>query len=143
MHEVRGETQRNLLLCVDSYQAGIPQGRIYTPAYPEGKAFGGLLEMLWLTEQSLDNTNFPQSFSEMRRFVAEKNPPSGEADGASLKRGRTATLAVKIFFRQNASWQGCANWVEGNTEESFRSALELCFLMKSALESGGKKSVTA
>ncbi|MBR7142804.1 MAG: hypothetical protein IKD06_04615 [Clostridia bacterium] len=141
MHVIRGEAQRTFLLCVDSYLAGVPQGRVYTPAFPEGKNFASLLEMLWLTEQSLDDTNFPQAFSKMRSFTADKSPLPSETQKTALKRGKAATLAVRIFFRQNASWQGCANWVEGNTEESFRSALELCFLMKSALEN--KRTVSA
>ncbi|NLW65775.1 MAG: hypothetical protein GXY26_06040, partial [Clostridiales bacterium] len=38
-------------------------------------------------------------------------------------------------FRQNASWQGVITWAEDRREESFRSALELVFLMDSALAS--------
>jgi hypothetical protein len=39
-----------------------------------------------------------------------------------------------VLFRQNASWQGSITWMEGKQEQSFRSALELIFLMNSALE---------
>jgi hypothetical protein len=41
---------------------------------------------------------------------------------------------VRVLFRQNASWQGSVTWMEGRQEESFRSALELLLLMKSALD---------
>lgn len=50
-----------------------------------------------------------------------------------MREGRCATFAVRVLFRQNASWQGSVSWLEGSREESFRSALELAFLMDSAL----------
>ncbi|MBQ3147093.1 MAG: hypothetical protein IJB91_05120 [Oscillospiraceae bacterium] len=48
--------------------------------------------------------------------------------------GDLATFAVKILFRQNASWQGSVTWLEGKREQSFRSVLELILLMSTALE---------
>ncbi|MBE6598234.1 MAG: hypothetical protein E7638_02190 [Ruminococcaceae bacterium] len=50
-----------------------------------------------------------------------------------LKRGKLATFTVRILFRQNTSWQGYLMWMEKGREESFRSVLELIFLMDSAL----------
>ena len=55
-------------------------------------------------------------------------------------RGELATFAVRIIFRQNASWQGSVVWLEGEREESFRSALELVLLMDSALRGGGEEA---
>jgi hypothetical protein len=45
-----------------------------------------------------------------------------------------STFAVRVMFRQNASWQGSVTWVEGKREEQFRSVLELLLLVKSALD---------
>ena len=45
-----------------------------------------------------------------------------------------ATFAVRVLFRQNASWQGEVTWLEGKREESFRSVLELILLMDGALQ---------
>ena len=50
--------------------------------------------------------------------------------------GDVATFAVRVLFRQNASWQGSVVWLEGKKEEKFRSALELFNLMGSALSGG-------
>ncbi|MBQ2819515.1 MAG: hypothetical protein IKM67_05230 [Clostridia bacterium] len=52
-----------------------------------------------------------------------------------MRKGRLATFSIRLMFRQNASWQGSVSWLEGSSEETFRSALELIFLMKSALDS--------
>ena len=45
----------------------------------------------------------------------------------------TGTFVVKILDRQNATWQGTVTWVDENRTQSFRSALELMFLIDSAL----------
>ena len=60
----------------------------------------------------------------------ETGPPK---DGP-LK-GDKATFAVKILFRQNASWQGSITWLDGKMEQSFRSVFELILLMDNALQS--------
>ena len=50
----------------------------------------------------------------------------------------TPTYELEILFRQNSSWQGTLTWLEQGREESFRSVLELCMLLNSAL--GGSDS---
>ena len=47
--------------------------------------------------------------------------------------GKLATFALRILFRQNASWQGSVTWLEGGQEQSFRSVLELVMLFSNAL----------
>ena len=54
--------------------------------------------------------------------------------------GRRATFAVRVLFRQNATWQGSVTWMEKNQEESFRSVLELLLLMNSAVSKGRRGS---
>lgn len=44
------------------------------------------------------------------------------------------TFVVNIKCRQNHTWQGTVKWIEGQKENSFRSALELIKLMESAIE---------
>jgi len=51
----------------------------------------------------------------------------------TVREGKLATFAVRILFRQNASWQGSVTWLEGDRSQSFRSALELILLMDNAL----------
>ena len=77
-----------------------------------------------------------EDYSAIYRFSAVMTAP---VDPDALQRAidavmpRFPTFAVRILFRQNASWQGSVTWLEGNREESFRSVLELIFLMDSAL----------
>ena len=84
-------------------------------------------------EELLDKMNFPQSFTEPRSFSQPQEslthaPPKGE-----VQSGKCGTFAVRVYFRQNASWQGSVSWLEGDREERFRSVLELAFLLNSAL----------
>lgn len=131
---MRGESYRTIVLCIDSYESEIPTGRIYSNHHENGQKFNNLLQMLLMTEQNLDETNYPQAFLEMRRFFPKNECIAKEAKSKKLRKGKLATFSVRILFRQNASWQGCATWLEGNIEESFRSALELIFLISSALD---------
>jgi len=56
----------------------------------------------------------------------------------TLQKGKAATFALQILFRQNVSWQGFLIWTEGKREESFRSVLELLFLIDSVMDHAGK-----
>lgn len=50
------------------------------------------------------------------------------------KSKNAGTFVIKIVDKQNATWQGSVNWVEGKQEKSFRSALELIKLIDGALD---------
>jgi len=132
---IRGESQRTMLFCIDSCESGVPKGKIFTAANPDGRNFACLFDMLNIAQHDLDDMNFPQSFSEIRKFVPGKGCISEDTEANRVKCGELATFTVKVLFRQNASWQGSVSWIEGGVEESFRSVLELIFLMNSAVES--------
>ena len=92
-----------------------------------------------LPEKSLD----PEYFTAVRAFAPP--PPANAVISPTLKQqeGALATFALRIIFRQNSSWQGSITWLEAGREQSFRSVLELIFLMDSALsgqESASKSS---
>lgn len=44
------------------------------------------------------------------------------------------TFCVRIYFCQNASWQGSIQWLEGRKTLFFRSMLEMSMLMFGALQ---------
>ena len=127
-----GNEYRTTMVCVDVYEDGAISGRFYNPYINNGQEFGSLMEFLKALDRTLDTMNFPQSFTAARTFAPAPTIQSEAADPGS-RTGKIATFAVKILFRQNASWQGSVVWLEEEREESFRSALELIFLMDSAL----------
>ena len=125
---------RTTVVCIDTYQNSVPTGRLFNPALAGGRQFNSLMEFFHETEKLLDSLRFPQSFSAARSFRPSPEP-SGSAGppGPEFRKGKLATFYIRIIFRQNASWQGSVTWLEGEREESFRSALELVLLMDSVL----------
>ena len=132
MSRIWGEEYRTTFVCVDSYEHGVLQGRFYNPYLSNGKAFHSLSHFLQEMEQTLNLMDFPKAFTVTHTFA---KPPETASwlPKSECQIGEQATFAVKIMFRQNASWQGSITWLEGKREQSFRSVLELIMLMNSAL----------
>ena len=133
---------RTTLICIDGYEDRVPKGRFYNPHYAEGVRFHGMVDLIRKLDAMLDQMQFPQSFSIVRTFSENRTAKMNQSpDAMKPHNGEVATFAVRILFRQNSSWQGSILWVEGNREESFRSVLELIFLLDSAAcaEGGGER----
>ena len=128
-----GNAYRTTVVCVDGYDDRILRGRLYNPHLPEGTDFRSTMEFLLKMEELLDAMQFPQSFTVARCFSAPP-PIASQAPDPQIREGRRGTFAIRVLFRQNASWQGSLTWLEEDREESFRSVLELLLLLHSALE---------
>ena len=123
---------RKILLCIDSYENGILQGRIY--GHPLGKrSFDSLSQFLVTMEDLLESSKELQSDTIPRSFSAllPQNIPGSHPD--TVYRGSLATFELQILFRQHTSWQGIIYWQEQQQQQSFRSVLELILLLDSAL----------
>ncbi len=130
--KLRGNEYRTTVVCVDTYENRTPVGRLYNPSC-EGETFESLVEFLFKTDDLLNEMRFPQSFTAARTFSPALTRNAEAPPGDERQKGKLATFALRILFRQNASWQGSVSWLEGGKEQSFRSVLELIFLMDSAL----------
>ncbi|OUQ81647.1 hypothetical protein [Flavonifractor sp. An100] len=132
-NRICGNEYRTTIVCIDSYEQGVLSGRFYNPYLKDGAVFQSLTQFLLKMEQTLDTMNLPQSFTAVRAFAPP--PPTNAVISPTLKQqeGALATFALRIIFRQNSSWQGSITWLEAGREQSFRSVLELIFLMDSAL----------
>lgn len=135
---LRGNEFRTTVVCVDSYEEGVLAGRFFNPSCPEGQSFNSLSQFLVQMEDLFDKLQLPQSFTAVRAF---SEPPLARGtqapDRSPSREGALCTFAVRILFRQNASWQGSVTWLEEKREQSFRSVLELVLLMDSALKTAG------
>ena len=140
---IHGELYRSLRLCVDSYENGVLAGRLFYPGLENGGVvFHSLVDLLLRVERLLDEAKFPQSYTARRYFVPlPKGISDREAPDSAGQTGTLATFAVRLLFRQHASWQGSVTWLEGKGEQNFRSVLELVLLMDSAL--GGYEEASA
>ena len=128
-----GNEYRSTTVCVDSYENGILAGQLFNSFLDTGQQFESLSQFLFQMEELLDTIGFPQSYTEPRIFSETIPRCDVHLSETKPQRGRLASFVVKILFRQNASWQGLVIWQEGGKEQSFRSALELIFLIDSAL----------
>ncbi len=131
--QIHIDGRRAMLVCVDSSEKGVWTGRYYNSSLKKGESFRSLVDFLMKMEKTLDQMHFPQSFSAVRRFTQEEETELIGASNEECQTGKAATFLIRILFRQNASWQGSILWLEGKREESFRSVLELIFLMNDAL----------
>ena len=114
------------------------KGRLYHPQLHSGEQFHSAIHFLRKMERLLDATKFPQAFSTPRAFGASAAGKGSAAVGTGPRTGKIATFTVRVIFRQNASWQGSVAWLEGGSEQRFRSVLELLLLLDSALESASQ-----
>lgn len=124
---------RTIIVCIDSYQNSVPEGRLFNPCFSGALQFESLMQMILQIDGLLDKMCFPQPFDETRSFASVSIPLLTVRPDQAEPKGKLATFLVKMIFRQNASWQGSVVWKEQRREESFRSALELLLLMNSAL----------
>lgn len=132
MQGVKGiNPHRTTIVCVDSFENGGMRGRMYNGGVSGEITFNTLMEFLLQMETMLDNMQFTDAVASAKSF---QNTPPTETTPVNSQEGKLATFSVRVFFRQNASWQGALTWIESGKEESFRSALELLLLMNSALE---------
>lgn len=122
------------LVCVDSYEKGVPVGRFYS-SYPEAEVFESMSQFLLKMEESMDDRQMAQSYTAPRTFSSVVGDLDRESPQVSVRKGRKATFEIVVLFRQHTSWQGMIRWQEQQIEQSFRSVLELIRLMDSAMRS--------
>lgn len=122
------------VVCIDSYNDKILNGRLYNEYLKGVVYFKSTMEFILCMSGILNKMDFPKPFLAARMFneTAEFNLHEKKSDG--LKNGNLATFWVKIIFCQNSSWQGSVSWLNESKEESFRSALELLIMLDSALQ---------
>lgn len=113
-------------------------GMLYNEYYELTMAFHGIREFFASLDQFFDFVNFPQASHEHRTFGIIRNkrkevPKTMKKEKLTATTGDKATFTVHVQFRQNASWQGTIQWIEGNKTQRFRSELEMLKLMTNAI----------
>lgn len=123
-------------VCIDTKEE---TGRLYH-RYKEGPVvFRQFTELILRMEELFDRLDYPQAALEIRRFDKGKGngviklpmEPVVSPDKLTARRGELATFLVHVKWRQNASWQGEALWVEQDRKEFFESELDLLKILDS------------
>ncbi len=121
---------RTTLITVASYADRVPVGTVFNSFVGE-VAFTGYAELLVYIDTMLDSLELPKATMSPRSFHVKVE--TAKAETAERPTEAVASFKIKVIFRQNASWQGSLAWVEGESEASFRSVLELIRLMDEAM----------
>ena len=130
----KGYDSRVTLVYIDSYENGVPTGCFYNPSLAKWGTFQSLSQFLLKLDELLNEAKAPQSFTSARTFRPMIHLwPEGAPDTTGQGAGRQATFALRILFRQNASWQGTVDWLERAEKLNFRSVLELIGLIARVL----------
>ena len=130
-----GNGCRTTMICIDSYENGVPVGRFYNQYSADGILFHGAIDLIKKMDTMLNQMGTPQSFSRVRAFTEKPVADMTDAAKKVIDKGKVATFRVKVMFRQHTSWQGSITWQEGKCEEAFRSVMELLLLIDSAISS--------
>lgn len=138
-----------MLLTVCSYERKEIKGYLYNAFFQKFIKFGSTCDLLFLLDRLMDRLQFPQAAMTYRSFYVgrayRKAGKDLEREGYTVKdekelEGSTnARFVVHVQFRQNATWQGTIQWLEGNKTQHFRSALEMLHMMDEALENSKDK----
>lgn len=124
-------------VCIDTKEE---TGRLYH-RYMEGPViFHQFAELILRMEELYDRLGYPQAALEMRRFGGDKDSgnkkvpmePVVSPDKLIARRGELATFLIHVKWRQMATWQGEALWVERDKKDFFESELDLLKIFDSA-----------
>ena len=123
------------MIQINRYEEKQLQGMFQNPFYNKKIPFQNLIQLLSLMDDLLNSFGFPEEGMECRRFRSPASAPMADSSSDVLEMSSPplATFSIQILFRQHASWQGVLTWQEHGLTASFRSVLELIFLMDSVL----------
>ena len=118
-----------LVLCVDSMENNVAQGRCYYHDFTNVYHFRSMDQFILQADALLDGTH--------RADLAI----SVESGHVRLN-GKIATFKLRVPYRHHADWQGTVMWLETRHEESFRSVLELLSIIYQALAASQKQRMS-
>ena len=145
------EYANTIMLCIDSFEDGLAQGRIHTFFFNDNAHFFSLDQMLFALEDILDKAQVSQRDSILRKSTQKKETrkrvveetligspvskftPYYTLDDLKARKGKLASFYLRVYARQHASMQGVLVWAERKDAVTFRSEMELLVLLRTAL----------
>lgn len=150
----RGRTAADFVVGVAGGAAGTADwsGTVEHLPSRAARCFYSALEMVLLLESKMNTHGFPQPATARRAWGGgwpRGSAGEGEGEVETMQRYESKKIApargnptffVRIHYRQNSTWQGSIQWLEGRSTRYFRSALEMIMLMQEAIaKSGGQE----
>lgn len=127
------EYAATMILCFDRWENDMAIGSLWTFFQSTPIPFHGLDNVLFIMDAMMDQAEQPMPWM-ARRHIKEQVRPQPDRrtqiqNLLSFRPGLLSTVSVRIYTRQHATMQGTLR-VEGNREVSFRSGLELLYLLR-------------
>ena len=112
------------------------KGTMYHPGEDLALEFESVQEMIDLHERLFNALNFPQATHRLRGSGKDRGVEELKEKAVGKERimEEKPTFIIKVHYRQNATWQGTVQWVEGQETKNFRSVLELIKLLDEAVD---------
>ena len=133
-----------VMVCIDTYENGVPKGRIYpfgNKEFEQGSCFQGTIGFLKCMEYFM--RQYGQfEYEDHRSFRTMPDIDLQQPSQRTPENSGVATFIIRVLYRQHGSWQGEIRWCEGKLEERFRSVLELLLLMDSAMTEGKQERLS-
>lgn len=130
-----------LRICVDRASMECFSGKILGPRLKSAIEFDDINDFILQIDSIMDQQSFPKAFMQIRSFtkkalpnvpVVTEDPPMHAEQPNEC--GLAATFLLNINSRQNASWQGRVDWLDGSPAQSFDSSLRLVNLIADRLQ---------
>lgn len=131
------EAKRHFVIAIDDYKDGKISGVVYHMSHPEALRFESMMDLVWIVETVSDELSWPVSLMKQRNFkkvVPLSRRSVKNTDAGKVRRGKLATLKIKLNYRNFASWQGIVAWVDKEETRGFKSFLELVRFMSQMIE---------
>ena len=129
------------LICINRCEGNRISGKFRHLYIDRGIPFDSLWALIRSADQLMDRLKIPQAMTKQRSFretgsrdaeIFSSPPALLDRPWLENCRGRHATLFLFVRYRQNSSWQGEVIWLEKQRTVSFRSVLELLYLIGEA-----------
>jgi len=147
---------RTFIVCIDSFEDGVPKGRLHNYYFAGEDTFTGLDQLLFAMEEVMEQAETPIRDAALRRInrinparkritqkelnailISEtmfKAQPHYTPDTLYIKRGDVTNFYIYPMYRSHYSLQGIVAEVGKDTKQyKFRSEMELLYLLRDAI----------
>lgn len=96
-----------------------------------------LWQLLNALDSDLTANRYPQKAVQYRSWEVNKrmkDPVNDNISAEPVDGSPSPTFVIRVLFRQNATWQGTIQWLEGKQTRQFRSEFEMLKLMDEAMQ---------
>lgn len=100
-----------------------------------------LYHMLRTLDQDLNDNRYPQKAVQLRTWEVKKHMKDFDPEDIPAEPAAgSPTFVIRVLFRQNATWQGSIQWLEGKQTRQFRSEYEMLKLMDEAMRASAAEA---